>query len=266
MLNRGSLNFNIMAQKEIFLKHKYRKSDKMKFRQINSKTLNKNFIISDLKDFKIVGQFDKKFLVLIHSQKRNIIIFDQHAVHERILFEFYSRLLLKGVGLTPQKFDSDANLTKFNMYEFIFTKFSLKDPISFTLNFNQDENVEFLNKFTKFDLSKINSLYFFDFIYNNKVIKLFTVPLVFEKLLYIDQYESIFKNIVLNLNRLQICPNAILDCFSEIIKMRACKDAIKFNEELDNQIIETLVYNLKECENPFLCAHGRHNFYIIYKK
>ena len=48
----------------------------------------------DLINLSLIGQFDKKFLVFYRDKDKSIIFFDQHAVHERILYEYYQELLL----------------------------------------------------------------------------------------------------------------------------------------------------------------------------
>lgn len=44
---------------------------------------------------------------------------------------------------------------------------------------------------------------------------------------------------------------------------RACKSAIKANEHLNGQEISWLLYNLAECEKPQTCPHGRPTFFKI---
>jgi DNA mismatch repair protein MutL len=42
---------------------------------------------------------------------------------------------------------------------------------------------------------------------------------------------------------------------------KACKSAIKANEHLNGQEISWLLYNLAECEKPQTCPHGRPTFF-----
>lgn len=42
----------------------------------------------------VLGQLDKKFIVVLEKSKRLVILFDQHAVHERIRLEE----LLEGIS------------------------------------------------------------------------------------------------------------------------------------------------------------------------
>ena len=59
--------------------------------------------------------------------------------------------------------------------------------------------------------------------------------------------------------------NKIIFLFDDFIKSKACRDAVKFNDILDEDYIKKLIYELGNCNNPFQCAHGRHNFFIKYK-
>ena len=54
-----------------------------------------------------------------------------------------------------------------------------------------------------------------------------------------------------------------IDLFSYHIKSKACRNAVKFNDELEREFINELMQSLSLCNNPFLCAHGRHNFYLL---
>jgi DNA mismatch repair ATPase MutL len=58
----------------------------------------------------------------------------------------------------------------------------------------------------------------------------------------------------------------ILEPFDIVIRSKACRNAIKFNDELDSFFMKKMLEELSFCKNPFLCAHGRHNYFIKYKK
>ena len=58
----------------------------------------------------------------------------------------------------------------------------------------------------------------------------------------------------------------ILEPFDLVIKSKACRNAIKFNDELDRNFIKNMIVELSLCDNPFLCEHGRHNYFIKYYK
>lgn len=53
--------------------------------------------------------------------------------------------------------------------------------------------------------------------------------------------------------RLATCPEGLID----MVKSRACRSAIMFNDELDLEQCQLLVQKLANCVFPFMCAHGR---------
>jgi DNA mismatch repair ATPase MutL len=118
----------------------------------------------------------------------------------------------------------------------------------------------------------MNNLFHFEFLIIDKEIKLYALPIIFDKLLGREIYLNIFKKLLENFKYIVNYNNSefsikndslLLDLFISIIKSKSCRDAVKFNEELDMVFIESLINNLGECMNPFLCAHGRHNFFIL---
>ena len=46
-------------------------------------------------------------------------------------------------------------------------------------------------------------------------------------------------------------------CVLELLKLEACRYAIKFGDELTIEECDGLIKHLKVCESPFICAHGR---------
>jgi DNA mismatch repair ATPase MutL len=44
----------------------------------------------DLADFAVIGLFNRKVIVCYNHKLRLFGFFDQHAVHERVRYEFYS--------------------------------------------------------------------------------------------------------------------------------------------------------------------------------
>ena len=49
-----------------------------------------------------------------------------------------------------------------------------------------------------------------------------------------------------------------IEKFNEkVATMMSCKHAIKANQYVDMKEIEQLIYDLRNCDNPFNCPHGR---------
>jgi DNA mismatch repair ATPase MutL len=277
MLNKNSINFNTSITKNINLRYSIKNlnksEEKLKINKLNLRNFSM-FLSKDLlKSMKVIGQFDKKFLVMINTFTNTLVIFDQHAIHERILYEFYSDLLYKNLFPyeSPVKEPKKVNLSKYNLLESIFSKQILKYPLEV------DRFKIIKTDISLFNINKVNNLFHFEFRFSNNKLIFYSVPIVLDRILDREEYLDIFKKILLNLENIvyfeggeyKINANnlkLILIFFRDTIKSRACRDSVKFNEELDNVFIESLLNNLAECKNPFLCAHGRHNFYIIKDK
>ena len=93
-------------------------------------TLNK----LDLMNLSLIGQFDTKFCVFFREKDKSIIFFDQHAVHERILYEYYQELLLNEFYENYKDINEDqkikSNDIKLNLFKDIFGKYILKKNIN----------------------------------------------------------------------------------------------------------------------------------------
>lgn len=263
MLNRNSVNFSSTVNKQIFLKNKIKKTDKCKLKTLNGKSMFSIIKKESIIHLKLIGQFDNKFLIFINIDN-SIYIFDQHAVHERILYEYYSVLLINELTNDYKELPKES-IVKNNRFNNIYSKLYLPQTIEI------DEVV--LHNIPKiYNTGELNSLFHFEFIKMNNKIHLVAIPIIFDRILDRNVYIELFSKITKNFDNIidmsdrklkTYFQNSIFEIYQEIVKSKACRDSVKFGENLDKIFIENLINELKQCSNPFLCAHGRHNFFIV---
>jgi DNA mismatch repair ATPase MutL len=274
MLNLGSANISSSFNKIILPRqHKHNYCSKLKtskIKKINKINFTSSLEKSQISQLKLIGQFDKKFLIFMNSQNNNIVIFDQHAIHERILYEFYY-LLLKKEFLNFDLDETENNPSMYNSFESVFSKQYLDRPLKLIIDERKIPKM-------RLDSNKASNLFHFEFCIKKDSVYVYSVPIVFDRLLEEKEYIDIFENIFSHLDILvEVSTKGeskinkkflyiVYESFLYQIKSKACKDAVKFNEILDDEFMLSLLKNLSRCNNPFLCAHGRHNFFIIAEK
>lgn len=177
-------------------------------------------IYRDISDARIIGQLFSTYVVL--QKDDYILIVDQHAAHERIIFEE-----LKG------RFSHNEPMSQ-----------PLMVPIVINLTYQEikilDENKEFINKLG----------FIYEAFGNNSII-IRAVPF--------GDVGGDEKEILLQL--LDIVAISVKEDYNVIIDSAlyniACKAAIKANMSLKDQEIIEMLRKLSELENPYTCPHGR---------
>ncbi len=184
------------------------------------KTLGKEkkFCFSELKP---IGQIFTTYIMATDSQ--NLYIIDQHAAHERIMYEhllykFNSEDKLSQVLLAPVLIKTTPAQTAASE-----SWLKLLDDIGFVIeNFGP----------------------------NQFVIKQIPAALKLEEA---ESFvNSVLESDIDNPDRLQEKKDAII--------MASCKAAVKSGDKLSTEEIIRLFEDLDKCENPFSCPHGRPTF------
>ena len=166
--------------------------------------------------FKVLGQIFNSFILV---ERDGILeIYDQHIVHERILYEklkeeYYSSEVSSQQLLVPIRI--------------------LVDPRERELVF---ENIESFSKFG-FEIDE----------FGDNEILIRAVPIMNFR----DSIENIFREILMNLRE-----NKSKDIRENIIISMSCRGAVKANEKLTQDEMEIMVEKLHEI-GEYTCPHGR---------
>ena len=168
---------------------------------------------------------------IICQNEQGMYMIDQHAAKERINYEFYKRKLGNP--------SSDS--------------IQLLFPITIELS-----NNEFIILKENFDVLKNMNFDIDEFGINSVIIKAHPVwlPKGYEE----DAIRKIIE-VVINKEK-----SFSIEKFNEkIATMLSCKLAIKANENITLLEMESLINDLRKCDNPFNCPHGRPTI-IFYSK
>lgn len=178
--------------------------------------------LTEVKNARVIGVLFSTYILL--ESKENLILLDQHAAHEKVLFE----KLLK----EDSKRDHSAVPSQ-----------QLIAPSIVTLTASDTE-------FAEENRSKYRELGFdFDRI-GLREIAIRYAPSFLEELdvnpVFVDVTESI-----------KTQSDASDDKYLLSLATAACKAAVKAHDRLDPQEIRALIDDLTELDNPFSCPHGR---------
>lgn len=183
-----------------------------------------------LLDIKPIGRVFDTYIIAESKEENKIFFIDQHAAHERIMYEKYKKEYENEEINTQQLiFPEIIELTNNEMNRFI-------------------ENIEIF-KNLGFDLEE----------FGPNSVALRGVPFIFgsprTKDLFFDILDNIDSNIKSNYHTKM----------DKIMKI-ACTNAIKSGDQISNMEIMALFKDLQKCENPFTCPHGRPTVVEMTKK
>ncbi|MDW7652242.1 MAG: hypothetical protein SCM57_13015, partial [Bacillota bacterium] len=165
-----------------------------------------------------IGQYRGTY-ILAQSESGELYIVDQHAAHERILYESLKKDVSEGglpvQEILPQTFELDPR-TASNLSE------ALKIFAQLGLNFEAFGNNTFILR---------------------------TVPLFFRQCLNQDDLTALISD-------MQDAGQGI-SLFEKALIMMACKAAVKANQKLEKEEMAKLLENLAGSKQPHTCPHGR---------
>ena len=171
-----------------------------------------------LKYYKVIGVVFDTYIVL--QKGESMYLMDQHAAHERVLFERYMNAFHK----------REVHMQM------------LLDPIVLELS-----SVDMLQVEKNLDIFRNFGFEVEIFGMNNILIR--GVPNLFGT----PQSEKFILELIDNIDKI----SNNYDLKDDRFAIMACKSAIKANDRIQNIEIESLFRQLEKCENPYTCPHGR---------
>lgn len=168
----------------------------------------------------VIGQFYNTYILAELTD--NLYLIDQHAAHEKILFEKYKKSIQENTVMSQVLITSTViELTSedFDIYK--------ENSENFTkIGFNID-------------------------IFGDNTLSIREVPLILGK----PDVKNLFMDILENLKNLG--SGETWEVKYTTIAKRACKAAVKANDSLSIVEMKTLVEDLRYIDDPFTCPHGR---------
>lgn len=178
-------------------------------------------------DFRVVGSILNTYIIL--EKNNSMYLLDQHAAHEKVLYEEYMK------KFKNHKIDMQM----------------LLDPIVLEIS-----NIDMLKVESNLDL-------FLNFgfeieLFGNNHIMIRGVPTIFGN----PESEKFILQIIDNIDDLKNSYDLKGDKFASM----ACRAAIKANDKIHTMEMKKLLSQMEVCENPFTCPHGRPTIVEISKK
>jgi len=165
-----------------------------------------------------------------NKNKDKLFFIDQHAAHERIMFEkflkeYKEENIYTQILISPYIIDlTDSELNKYIKNADIFKK----------MGFDIDE-------------------------FGSRSIAIRAVPVVFGQ----PDVSKLFIELLDNIDKEM---DSAYDLKLEKLMKLACTYAVKSGDKMDKLEVEVLLKNLAKCESPYTCPHGRPTILEISKK
>lgn len=169
---------------------------------------------------KVIGQFHNTYI--LGEQGDELVLIDQHAAHEKILFEKYKKSIME-MNILSQILISPVVLELSNEDFCIYKE-------------NSD-----VFKSTGFDIE----------IFGNSTVSIREVPMILGK----PDLKNLFMDIIDNIKNMG--NGTTFEVKYNCIAKLSCKAAVKGNNTLSMNEMISLVDELRYIDEPFTCPHGR---------
>ena len=180
-----------------------------------------SFSAKSVYEFKILGVLGKLYILMENGE--GLVLVDQHAAHERILFEKLRRdMESEGVPTQRLLIPLTVNVTPKD-YDWITTNAPTLEKMGFSLE-----------------------------PFGNSTLKIDGIPQFFRT----DDPSVAIRQLVDELRSMTTATSR-LRMGEDVIAKTVCRHAIKANDDLRLPEVEKLLRDLMLCELPYCCPHGR---------
>ncbi|MDD3413997.1 MAG: DNA mismatch repair endonuclease MutL [Lachnospiraceae bacterium] len=172
-------------------------------------------------EYEIIGQIFDTYWIIGYKEK--VLFVDQHAAHEKVLYERFKKLLEKKEMISQQ----------------------LNPPLVISVSGKEEEVIKnFMDNFETlgFEISEFGG--------NEYTIGAIPADLygLNAKELFLELLDDLSDGLIRTKNT---------DMINDKIAVMACKAAVKGNMRIGKEEIGTLLDELLKLENPYACPHGR---------
>ena len=189
--------------------------------------------IEELVNADYIGTLFATYIIM--QSDTNVFFVDQHAAHERVLYE----------RVMETRKNADANTGSFNIQELLVPQ--MIKVSSSDYSFISDNIDQFRKNGYEID------------ILDDREIALRAVPMMNRR----KDPSRMFEEVLTDLKH--DTPDKS-DIWYHLIQTTACKAAVKAGDRLDVAEIRELLDQMKELQDPFHCAHGRPTFFKVSRK
>lgn len=201
-------------------------------------------------EINVIGQWDKKFILAQYNG--DLLVFDQHAVHERVRLELLLARLFNsrsgfGSGTAPIKLNR-LELSTSRCFPATTAQVSLQEHELVSSARHQLEDLGWA-----FELS-------------GRFVRILRVPTVLGVAVEASagvllQTAQEMRSLAITGDSIPLVPTGL----KVIVASKACRGAIMFGRQLSTRECSNLIADLALCSNPFECAHGRPSVCLIWR-
>uniref|UniRef100_H2YHV7 WW domain-containing protein n=1 Tax=Ciona savignyi TaxID=51511 RepID=H2YHV7_CIOSA len=192
---------------------------------------------SDLTNLQVIGQIERKFIACVartSGKRGNLLLFDQHAAHERIRLE----------NFISDSYESESKTT--------LKSFKLREK--FKIIVTEEQAVALHNHPEVFRKSGLS----WSFESINCHLYILGAPAILQNYVSLQATTQALiqeRTEAFSLNR--GASTSMSPILFQILCSKACHGAIRFGDILTFGQCSSLLVDLSHCDFPFQCAHGR---------